>query len=63
LPEGLRTLTALLILREKVIKPLLAGAISQRGETTTKNVAAVDQHYRRLRLQMNALFRELGIAA
>ena len=63
LPDGLRTMTALLVLRDKVIKPLLAGALSRGAELTTKHVAPVDQHYRNLRLEMNALFRQLGIAA
>jgi hypothetical protein len=60
---GLRAITALLTLREKVIRPLLAA--SQRPEPHTKanHPATVDHHYERLRVGMRDLFTTLGIAA
>ena len=62
-PEGLRSLTALLVLRDKVIKPLLA-ARNQPGLTTGPNhPTATDHRYEALRTEMRGLFTELGIAA
>lgn len=62
-PEGLRAIAALLILREKVIRPLLAA--SQRSESTSKlnNPTPVDHHYEHLRAGMRDLFTALGMAA
>src|ERR1035441_5327487 len=47
-PEGLRAIAALLILREKVIRPLLAA--SQRPEPVSKpnHPTPVDHHYEHL---------------
>jgi DNA-binding transcriptional ArsR family regulator len=48
-PDGLRAMTALVVLREKVIRPLLAA--SQRSESQTKpnHPTPVDHHYEHLR--------------
>jgi hypothetical protein len=55
-------MTALLVLRDKVIKPLLAGSCQlQRAEARQHH--ALDQHYQRLQVGMQDLFREMGIAA
>ena len=61
--EGLRALSALLILREKAIKPLLAA--SQRSEPQTKlnHPTPIDQHDEHLRGGMRDLFTALGLAA
>ena len=61
-PEGLRSLTALLLLREKVILPLLA-ASAPSDLPPQLNAPPIDQHYESLRTEMRALFVELGIAA
>ena len=60
---GLRAIAALVVLREKVIRPLLAA--SQRPEPKTKanHPTPVDQHYEHLRVGMRDLFTALGIAA
>jgi hypothetical protein len=59
---GIRTLAALLILREQVIKPVLAGVCRpKRGRP--KNLHPLDQHYRKLRLEMLATLQTLKIAA
>jgi hypothetical protein len=59
---GIRTLAALLILREQVIKPVLAGVCRpKRGRP--KNVHPLDQHYRKLRCEMLATLQTLKIAA
>ena len=62
--NGARALTALVVLRDKVIQPLLAAACQprQRGCPASK-LTVVDQHYHTLRGTMSQLFEELGIAA
>ena len=62
-PAGLRAMAALVVLREKVIRPLLAA--SQRPEPQIKpnHPTPVDQHYELLRVGMRDLFTALGIAA
>jgi hypothetical protein len=62
-PEGLRAMTALLVLREKVIRPLLAA--SQRSEPTVQpnHPTPVDHHYEHLRNGMRDLLSTLGVAA
>jgi len=62
-PEGVRTLTALLVLREKVIKPLLAAARRPQRHPRTRNLTGIDQHYQTLCAAMSHLFEDLGIAA
>jgi hypothetical protein len=59
-----RALTALVVLRDKVIKPLLAAACQpRRRRRRLSNLTAVDQHYHTLHGTMSELFEELGIAA
>src|SRR5215471_20493855 len=54
-PSGVRAMCAYLILREKVIKPLLAGVVRPFGRPP-KNQSPVDQHYVRLREELNRTF-------
>jgi hypothetical protein len=63
IPEGLRTLTALLVLRDKVIKPLLAAAGKPPAPPRSQNPTPIDTHYQTLRLAMHDLLTELGVAA
>lgn len=63
IPEGLKAMVAMVVLREKVIKPLLAAAKQTKPSHGAQNPTAVDQHYNVLRTEMNGLFRELGLAA
>ena len=62
-PDGLRAMTALVVLREKVIRPLLAA--SQRPEPQSKpnHPTPVDHHYEHLRVGMRDLLTALGMAA
>jgi len=62
--EGLRAMTALGVLRDKVIKPLLAASChcSVRPEIQDPPTP-IDQHYDRLRSGLQGLFAALGIAA
>jgi hypothetical protein len=62
-PAGLRTIAALVVLREQVIKPLLAGtAVPHRGRKPAC-WTPLDHHYETLRQDMQRLFTDLGIAA
>ena len=61
-PDGLRTMSALLILREKVIKPVLAGAGKPKRDPKPKHQSPVDVLYQTIQLAMYNLFQTLGIA-
>jgi hypothetical protein len=61
--QGLRALTALLVLRDKVIKPLLAGSCRVKRRPKPNNATPLDQHYHRLQCDMQGLFADMGIAA
>ena len=55
-------MTALIVLRNKAIKPLLA-AQPLRPTRRAHNPQPIDTHYRTLQLAMQGVFQELGIAA
>jgi hypothetical protein len=61
--EGLRSLTALLVLREKIIRPLLAASGQPEPHGKPANPVPIDHHYESLRAGMRSLFTDLGIAA
>jgi hypothetical protein len=61
-PAGVRTMCAYLLLREKVIKPLLAGVVRPMGRPP-KTVSALDQHYVKLREELHHTFETIGLAA
>ena len=63
IPKGLRALTVLVVLRNKVIAPLLAAAQELRPARQAQNPRPLDQHYEALRTAMQRVFHELGIAA
>ena len=63
LAGGLRAIAALVILRNKAIKPILAAAQPLRPTRGHQNPKPIDTHYDALRLAMHGVFRELGIAA
>jgi hypothetical protein len=50
----------LLILHDKVIKPLLAGVVRSFGRAKVQ--APVDQHYVRLREELNRTIETIGLA-
>jgi hypothetical protein len=62
-PAGVRVLAGLLILREKVLKPVLAGVQHPRRGRPPKTVAPLDLHYQNLRKEMLATLRTLKLAA
>ena len=62
-PQSLRTIAALLVLRDQVIKPILAGIRTPRRGRKPNSWSSLDAHYETLRLDMQALFQDCGIAA
>ena len=63
LPTGLRALTALVVLRNKAITPLLAAAQRLRPTRGAHNPKTIDRHYDAIRVAMQGVFHELGFAA
>lgn len=62
-PQALRTITALLVLRDQVIKPILAGVRVPRRGRKPKTWTRTDQHNEALRLEMQAPLNDCGITA
>jgi len=60
-PLHLKTMAALLTLREKVIKPVLAGAIKSRGRKL-KNQTELDIQYGKVQIEMHHLLHMLGVS-
>ena len=60
--EGLQEMAALLILREKVIKPVLAGAGKPRRGPEPKHQSQIDSHYAIIHTEMRNLFQTMGLA-
>jgi hypothetical protein len=64
LPTGLRAMTALLVLRNKAIKPLLlAAAQPLHPARGAHNPKPIDAHYHAIEVAMKGIFHELGLAA
>ena len=63
LPDGLRAMAALVVLRDDVIKPLLAGQGNLRRGRRPSKSAPIDAHYAVLQHDMRERFRDLGMAA
>jgi hypothetical protein len=63
LPTGLRAMTALVVLRNKAIKPLLAAAQPLQPTRGTQNPKPIDLHYDAIQAAMRGVFHELGLAA
>ena len=61
--KGLRAMAALVVLRNKAIKPLLAAAQELRPSRGAQNPRALDTHYDTIRIAMQGVFQELGLAA
>jgi DNA-binding transcriptional ArsR family regulator len=60
---GLKAIAALVVLREKAIRPLLAAAQENRQPRGSQNPTALDRHYETVRVGMAGILRELGVAA
>jgi hypothetical protein len=61
--QGLRSVVALLVLREKVIKPLLAAAGKRKSGRKPMNSTPLDKHYEALQIGMQHLLNTLRIAS
>jgi hypothetical protein len=62
-PHALRTIAALVILREKLLRPMLAAVHKPRISHPPRNCTPIDQHYENLRQDMFTLMQDLRIAA
>jgi hypothetical protein len=62
-PQAIRTIGALVILREKVLRPILAGVGKAKMGRKLKNWSPIDEHYEAIRQDMFVLFQDLRIAA
>ncbi len=60
-PTGISFLAGCLILREKVIKPVLAGAGIPHLGPPPKNIQALDEHYENLQRELRRTFDTLLI--
>ena len=60
---AIRTLVALLILREKIIKPVLAGAGKPKPGRPPKRIHPLDVHYENLQRELRHTLDTLGVAA
>lgn len=61
--EGLRSMSAFLILREKAIVPLLSGMAKPVIGPQPLNRSKMDIHYRNIQIEMQSIFQSLNIAA
>jgi hypothetical protein len=61
--EGLRAMAGFLILRKKVLIPLLAGACNLKAGRKPANRSQIDIHYENIQREMQNVFEIIGIAA
>ena len=61
-PDAARTIAALLSPRDQVIAPILAGVRTPRRGRRPTTWTGVDRDYEQLRLGMQTLFHDLGLA-
>ena len=70
LQQGLRTIAGLVLLRDNVLKPLLAALANPlagdparpRPGRKPNNWSTIDEHYQTLRITMHALLGDLHLA-
>jgi hypothetical protein len=62
-PEGLRAMAGFIVLREKVLIPLLAGAGNRKPGRKPSNRFEIDVHYENIQREMQNIFETIGIAA
>ena len=61
--SGVKAMVALVVLRNKAIKPLLAAAQDLRPSRGAQNPRPLDRNYEIIRTAMQVVFQELGLAA
>jgi len=62
-PSGLKAMAALVVLRHHVIQPLLASTINRVPSRGAQHPTPLDQCYASLRMHMQDLLHQLGVAA
>ena len=62
-PTGIRAMAALLVLREKILRPLLAAAARSEPARTPSVDSLLDRRYQAVQQSMQELLPLLGIAA
>jgi hypothetical protein len=62
-PNGLKMVSGLMVLRERVLEPFTRGILNSEPTAPAANPTSLDRRYRSMREQMLELFRELGLAA
>lgn len=62
-PEGIRAMTALVVLRDKILKPLLAGCCPRKRRPKLKNPTIFDTPMNDFKSICQHLFKDLGLAA
>jgi hypothetical protein len=60
---SIRTIAAFVILRERVLRPILAGVGKPKMGRKPKNWAPIDEHYETIRRDMFTLMQDLKITA
>ena len=63
IPRGLRAMAALIVLRDRAIKPLLAAAQEVWPTHGAQNPTTLDTHFQTIRIAMQEVFSQLGLAA
>jgi len=61
--DGLQAMTASLVLRERVLKPLLANAGQLRRGRKPKTRCTIDTHYENIQIELQKIFKMIGLAA
>jgi hypothetical protein len=61
--EGLRAMAGFIVLREKVLTPLLAAAGNRKPGRKPSNRSPIDIHYENIQSEMQNVFEIIGIAA
>ncbi len=63
IPRGLRAMAALIVLRDRAIKPLLTAAQEVWPTHGAQNPTTLDTHFHTIRIAMREVFSQLGLAA
>lgn len=62
-PQAIRIMGALVILREKVLRPILSATVKQETNRKPAHSAEIDQHYEAVRQNMLTLLNDVRLAA
>lgn len=61
--DGLRAMVAFLVLRDKVLSPLLAGVCTRHAVPKQQHQSPIDIHYDTMQSEMQKIFNIIGVAA